>query len=93
MKLLSELLLHSNPDKISLQLTNEGSIFYTVYKNDIHLYFEHYLMEDFDGKDESIVSVYKGDEKILDYGGSVAETLEELSGILSSEFVALYELV
>src|SRR5579863_4432675 len=34
MKISTEVLLSSKPDKMSLQITDEGSIFYSVFKND-----------------------------------------------------------
>jgi hypothetical protein len=79
MRLSTEILLSCVPDKISLQITDEASIFYTVFKNDLHIYFQHFLIDEFDQTDECMVSVYKGEKKILDYGGSLADTIEELS--------------
>jgi hypothetical protein len=92
MKISSELLLHCFPDAISLQLTDEGSLFYTVRKNDIHIYLQHYLFDEFDGTDEAIVSVFRGDEKLLDYGGTLAETIAQLSAVLAKESIVLPEL-
>ena len=92
MKVSSEFLLCCSPDVISLQLTEEGSIFYTVKKNGIHIYFQHYLIDEFDDADEAIVSVYNGEEKLLDYGGTLIETVTELNTILASKRIFLPEL-
>jgi hypothetical protein len=92
MKISSELLLHCFPDAISLQLTEDKSIFYTIRKNNIHIYLQHYLIDEFDGTDEAIVSVYSGNDKLLDYGGTLAEAIAQLSIALAPESIALPEL-
>lgn len=91
MKISSEILLHCFPDAISLQLTEEGSIFYTMRKNDIHVYLQHYLIDEFDEADETIVSVYRGDDKLLDFGGTLAEVIAQLSFVLTPESIVLPE--
>jgi hypothetical protein len=87
MKLSSELLLHCLPDAISLQLTDEGSIFYTVRKHAFSLYLDHYLVDEFDGRDEAIVSIYKNDEKLLDFAGSLEEIVMRLNKVLAPESI------
>jgi hypothetical protein len=85
MKISADALLTCQPDKISLQVTDEGSIYYTILKNDITIYFQHYLIDEFDGNDEAIVTIYKGEKNLLNYGGSLPETIGQL-GIVLSEF-------
>jgi hypothetical protein len=87
MQLSAELLLHCLPDAISLQLTDEGSIFYTVRKHAFSLYLDHYLIGEFDGRDEAIVSVYKNDEKLLDFAGSLDEVVLQLNKVLAPESI------
>jgi hypothetical protein len=87
MKLSAELLLFCAPDSISLQLTGDGSIYYTVRKNDITIYLDHYLVDEFDGPDEAIVSIFKKDEKLLDFGGTLDETMLQLSKVLGPESI------
>jgi hypothetical protein len=85
MKISADALLACQPDKISLQVTDEGSIYYTILKNDVALYFEHYLIDEFDGNDEAIATVYKGEKVLFNYGGTLAETIAQL-GIALSKF-------
>ncbi len=91
MKLSSELLLYSSPDAISLQLTEEGSIFYTVRKNEFYIYLQHYLIDEFDETDEAIVSIYNRNEKLLDYGGTLEESIRQLNGELGATSILLPE--
>ena len=81
MKLSAELLLYCVPDSISLQLTSEGSIYYTVRKNDISIYLDYFLVDEFDGKDEGIVSIFKKDEKLPDFSGALDEAVLHLSEV------------
>jgi len=87
MKLSAELLLHCSPDAISLELTEEGSIFYTVRKNHFSLYLDHYLAGEIEGKDESIVSVFRNNDKILDFAGTMDETIVQLNKVLGPESI------
>lgn len=91
MKISAELLLQCYPDVITIQVTGEGSLFYTVRKNSISIYLQHYLIDEYDDTDEAIVTLYKGDKKLLEYGGSLSETIHELSLTLASESINLPE--
>lgn len=75
----SELLDIIHPDRISLDLTHENSIFYTMLKNDIVIFFEHFLVEDHDDNDEAGFTAFRGNQKLTNYGGSLHESLYELS--------------
>ena len=88
MRLSADLLLSCSPDSISLQLSNEGSIFYTVRKYDITIYFDHYLCEQYDGRDETLITVFKKDDKILELAGTLEATALKLSTILASESIS-----
>ncbi|HEY4288114.1 MAG TPA: hypothetical protein VGN00_13505 [Puia sp.] len=87
MKISAELLLSCEPDVISLEVTNEGSIFYTWRKNDISIYLDHYLIEEHDGKDEAIVSIYKNNDKVADFAGSLDEVIVQINNSLVSESI------
>jgi hypothetical protein len=93
MKLSADSILNCMPDKISLEVTLDGSIFYTFLKDDLNVYFEHYLIDEFDDSDESIISIFKGDENILNFGGSLVDTLTELNNFLAPRLTATLELV
>lgn len=92
MKLSADAILNYLPDKISLELTHDGSIFYTFFKDDVTIYFEHFLIDEFDDSDESIISVFKGEENILNFGGTLVDTLNELSNFLMPRLTAIPEL-
>jgi hypothetical protein len=83
----SELLDVIHPDKISLNLTHENSIFYTLLKNDIVIFFEHFLVEEHDDNDEAGFTAFRGDQKLANYGGSLHESLYELTAKLKGEIV------
>ena len=92
MKTSVDVILNCSPDKISLQLTHEGSIFYTFLKDESTVYFQHYLIEEFDDSDEAIISIFKGDENILNFGGSLSDTFTVLNRALFSESFSIPEL-
>src|SRR5665647_3011931 len=47
-------LLNLAPDKISLEISYEGSVYYKMIIDDYQVFFEHFLIDDFDGADEAI---------------------------------------
>lgn len=91
MKLSTDALLSCYPEKISLELTVEGSIFYTLIKNDIKIYFQHFLIDEFDDSEEAIVSVFKDDYNLLNYAGSLHETISQLGLVLSQNSIVLHQ--
>ncbi|MEO5995265.1 MAG: hypothetical protein ABIN89_01115 [Chitinophagaceae bacterium] len=91
MNLSSDILLKTLPDKISLQLTEEGCIFYTLLKNNITIFFSHYLTADIHDIDESIISIYKGESNLLNYAGELWETIHAANKVLHSFNIAIPE--
>src|SRR6185312_5030517 len=87
MKISAELLLSCLPDAISLQITDDKSIFYTWKKYDITIYLDHYLIDEFDGRDEAILSIYKDDDKIADFAGTLDEVILCVNKNLVSESI------
>lgn len=79
MKISAEAILDCMPDKISLQLTEERSIFYTIIKDDLKIYFQHFLFEEFDECDEAIISIFIGNDNVLNYAGEFSEVINEYS--------------
>lgn len=92
MKISAEALLDCMPDKVSLRLTDVGSIFYTIIKNDLKIYFQHFLIEEFDESDEAIISIFSGNENVLNYAGSLLEVISEFSKYMSSKNIATRQL-
>lgn len=92
MKISVDVILNCSPDKISLQLTEEGSIFYTFLKDGSTVYFQHYLIDEYDDSDEAIVSIFKGDENIVNFAGSLSDAFTILNKSLFSESSLIHEL-
>lgn len=92
MKVSADAILNCSPDKISLQITNEGGVFYTFLKGDAAIYFQHFLIDEYDDSDEAIVSIFKGDQNIINYAGSLSNALIELHQALFPESINIPEL-
>lgn len=92
MKLSADAIINCDPDKVSLQLTHEGSIFYIVLKGTITIYFQHFLIDEYDDADEAIISVFEEDHNLINYAGSLRDACNELNKILSPESLAIHEL-
>jgi len=75
-------LLNTNPDVISMELTHEKSIFYTVKKKDYTFFIQHFLNEIGEEEDETILTIFKGDNKLPSYAGSLLQTISELNILL-----------
>lgn len=89
MKLSAEPILACLPDKISLEVTWDGSIFYKVVKNDLTVHFEHFLVEEFDGSDEVMMTIYKSDIQVLLYGDTLINAVNALSKFLASHKIVM----
>ena len=93
MKISSDAILKIFPDRVSLEITDEGSIFYKIIKGDTTVFFEHFLIDEDDDTDEAIITVYQNDENILNFGGSLTEVINEANkfflphNIRTAEFV------
>lgn len=92
MKFSANLLLKFTPDKISLQITDEGAIYYTLLLNNLTLYVSHYLNADAEDIDEFLVSVYSGEENILNAAGNIDEILYTLNKALTNYNITIPEL-
>ncbi|MBO9561412.1 MAG: hypothetical protein J7621_01515 [Niastella sp.] len=91
MRLSTDILLQCSPDKMSLEVTTDKSIFYTTIKNDITIYVEHYIeVRDFvDDLDELIVTVFRGNERVFNYGGNFWDTVNKLQPVLQDYSIAI----
>lgn len=77
-----EPILNFSPDKVTLQLTDDLSIFYTILKGDFTVYFEHFITEDYGSSDEVIVSIFKDDLNIINFAGTLSDSLKELNNAI-----------
>lgn len=93
MKISAEALLDCMPDKISLRITDEGSTFYTIIKGNLKIYFQHFLIEEFDDSDEAIISIFQGNDNLLNYAGELSEVINQLGTFFSSKNIQIRYLV
>ncbi len=92
MKVSAGAILNYSPDKVSLQLTDEGSIFYTFLRGEITVYFQHFIIDDCNNCDETILSIFKGNENLLNYAGSLIDAITELNTIFLPQTFGVTEL-
>ncbi|MBC7388709.1 MAG: hypothetical protein H7329_05835 [Opitutaceae bacterium] len=76
---LSEV-LNFSPEKISLQLTHEGSLFYTFLKDGAKFYIQHYLTTA-DNEDEAFLNIFYSDQKNENFAGELSNILKQLRTI------------
>ena len=63
------LILELCPDVLTVELTPEKSIFYTLKKDDFTFFFQHFIEVNEDD-DEAILTGFKGKSKLPSYAGS-----------------------
>jgi len=85
-------LLNLNPELITMELTSEGSVFYTLRKQEFTFFLQYFLYDTEDDQDEALLSVYKGQKKQPSFGGSLDETILELNRILQPHNPMEFEL-
>ncbi len=93
LKLSLDALVACNPDKILLEVTREGSVFYTIQKGVMKIYFQHFLIDSYDNSDEAVVSVFLNDENIFNYGGNLDDTINRLAEALTPNNIKIFQLV
>ncbi len=85
-------LLEIEPDIISMELTHEQSIFYTLKKDNYSFYIQHFLnVEDIED-DEATLTVFKGDDKLPSFAGSLTDTIFEVNNMLLPNTALKFEL-
>jgi hypothetical protein len=87
MKISLNALLDLGPDNISLEVSYDGSVYYKMIFGNYHIFFEHFLIDEFDDSDEAIFTVYEGEERIVNYGGSLSKAINELNKLLVTKSV------
>lgn len=83
MKLSANLLLKLAPHKISLQLIDEGIIYYTAQINNLTIYFSHHLNAEDDEIDEFLASVYRDDQNVINTHGNMDEVILTMNKALA----------
>jgi hypothetical protein len=66
-----------------MELTHEQSAFFTIKKSDYTFFIQHFLNEIDEDDDEAILTVFKGNEKLPSYAGSLSKTISELNSVFS----------
>jgi len=75
-------LLETDPEIISMELTHDQSIFYTLKKGSFTFYLQHFLNDIDKDDDEATLIMFKGDDKLPSYAGSLTETMFVLNDTL-----------
>ena len=78
---ISDSLLDIHPDKISLQLTYDQSLFYIMFKGSKTIYYELFLDKE-KSQNEVIVTVFEEDINTQNVSGTEDSTIEYLYEIL-----------
>jgi hypothetical protein len=83
-KITSNLLLF-NPDKIGLELTNSGTLYFFLAKNDVKIHFETFFKHNIEGQPfECVVNAFELRKPILSLNGSFSKVMNELKSVLPS---------
>ena len=73
-------LLRIDPDVITLELTYEGSIFFTIKKGNYTVFIQHFIdphsLED--GDDEAFLTIFDGKEKLPSFSGQINDVIFQL---------------
>ena len=78
-------LLELQPDLISVELTSESSLFYTVRKNSFTLFFQYFLSENkFDKSEEALLSMFYNDDKLTSKEGDRLSVIAYAKDLVSS---------
>jgi len=76
-------LLLINPDVISMELTWEKSLFYTL-KKDRYTFFIQYFLDEIESEDdEAIMTVFENDNKLPSYAGILQDVIDTLQKYFS----------
>lgn len=76
-------LISLSPDALSLELTNEESIFYTFKRDAYSFYIQHYFETEDDGFNATLVT-FKGDNKIDSINGDINNILASIEAKVSN---------
>lgn len=66
------------PDKLGFEVTNENTIYYKLQKGDYSLHIETYFYFG-DIEEDLVVSLFKGDESVLNVAGSLDKVFIEIN--------------
>ncbi len=75
-------LLELCPDAISMELTHERSIFYTIKKDDYTFFLQHFFEHQDEDEDEAIVTIFRGVNKLPSFAGTLGDTILEISSYI-----------
>lgn len=78
-------LLSMNPERLGLEVTNEGTLYYNFKKQDFDLHIEtHFYYENLE--DDLVVSLFKNDEPRLNIAGSLNEVFPQIKSFIKPTF-------
>ena len=69
------------------------NIFYTFFKDGLTIYLQHFLIDEYDGSDEAIINIFKGHESLLNFGGTLNDSILMICKYLTPKSLKALELV
>lgn len=73
--------IKTHPDAISIELTSEKSLFFTVKKEEYTFFLQYYYEDVEEDDDEAIMTIYKNQEKQPSYAGKLDNTVSKIKQI------------
>ncbi len=87
---LSELIVF-NFDAFSLEVTSDATIFYSLKKDNLSFYIDHYLDLN-EESEEMILTIFEGDEVVTNIAGSIPEIIHSLDNNFKVDKIRNFEL-
>ena len=79
---LAATLVHTSPEKMSVELTTDASVFFTCIYPDINAYVEaHFEAEE---ETEVVINAYKNKQAVYAYGGTLTASLQAFYAFLNN---------
>lgn len=76
-------LLQMDPQYLTFNLTEDGSVFFQSMVNEHSIYFELFFIDDMEERTEAITNIYKDGKSIFAYGGKIDEAFSKINAKLS----------
>ena len=82
---LSLFLLSIKPNALTLEITSDESLFYTIGVDNLTIYIERVLLNtEIDAENEIIISIFNGRSNLRNFGGTYKNNLDKLKTFLES---------
>ena len=85
-------LLSMNPEELSVELTHDASVFYTIIKSGIKIYVEFYLEQEED-EQQAMITFFQNNNEITSFSGDVNNILAKYFQRLDTANQTIYSMV